>query len=500
MPTNPLRAINDWLHGADLQAASPTAVADRLSDAEKQFSMSGVASDQWGQVQHILIHGPGSDYNSQYESDGNSAVFACLLALSSAYIEPPVKVWSEDATGKREPLPKHPMQTLLDDPHPELTDLEVWFWTQWARHCDGNAYLRKIRSGNELTGNVIYLHPLNPALIVPMTDPSGDEFISNYRWNYAPGKWEDIDPTNIIHFRMGVDNRDTRKGMSPLKRLVRMISTDEEASKFSDALLKNFGVPGLVVKTPPDSQKLTRDEAEALSERIAERFTGDGRGRVGILSAGADIAPVGFSPDQMKLDALHGFPESRICAVMGVPPIVANLQIGLEQAANYASMRQVRENFTEIKLIPTWRMDDRVLQKHLLPDFDSKPNVVVARDLGDVRALQEDEDAKYARLTEAVKVGWLTADEARAETGFPPMDEVVPPTPAPSEFPPGPSAVPPEQVAAMRRVLEMKQAGFEDYPAIMAAMIDLAFPGFASDLDAYFEEQRQRVMHSALGA
>lgn len=482
---NPLQSLSNWLTATDRQPTDAKAL---------NFNLGGMP---WTQVQHILVHGPGAgDVDQQYKNDGNSAVFACLMALSAAYIEPPVKVWRLDSNDKKEPLPKHALQRMLNDPHPELTADELWWWTQWARHCDGNAYLRKMRSGNELTGNVVYLHPLSPRLVDPVTAKDSTNFIDAYRYRFEPGKWEDIPPENIIHFRLGIDDGDTRKGMSPLKRLVRAIATDEEATKFSDALLRNFAVPGLVVTTPADSQ-INREQAEDLSERIADRFGQDGRGRVGVLSAGATISPVGFSPEQMRLDVLHGFPESRICACIGVPPIIANLQIGLEQSANYASMRQITENFTEKKLAPIWRMDDAVLRKHLLPDFDTSETVTIERDLTEVRALQEDMDAKYKRLTEAVVAGWVLPDEARSEIGLPPMEEVAPPPlalPAPTEAPP------PEQVAAMRRVLQLKAAGFEDYPALLAAMIELALPAATAQLDAHFDDQRKRIKRGILQA
>lgn len=483
------QSVKEWLLVTPQQADS----------SEKALSVSGFQN--YTQVQHLLVHGPGASeaYSTYSGGDGNSAVFPCLMAISAAAIEPPVKVWREDASGKREPDPNHPLQQMLDDPHPELTALELWFWSWWARHCDGNAYLRKIRAGDDRTGNVVQLHPLSPTLVKPWTDRSSDRFIDVYRYNYAPGKYEDIPPENIIHFRLGVDDRDTRLGLSPLKRLVRDISTDEEASRFSEALLKNFAVPGLVVETPTDADKMSRDEAEDLADRVASRFGGESRGRVGVLAGGAKISPVGFSPEQLQLKALHDVPESRIAACIGIPPAIAGLTIGLEQTANFASMRQLRENFTEIKLVPLWSMDDATLNKHLRPDFDNSGSVVVARDLTGVRALQEDENEKYKRLTEAVVAGWVLPNEARSEIGLPPIEDVMP---EPQAVNAG-EGEPPVQlpVAAMRRLVAMKQSGnFDAYPELMAQMIELAMPAFEADLNGYFDGQRRRIKSRVMGA
>src|SRR5690242_12157351 len=119
------QSVKEWL----------LATPQPASSGEKAFNISGFQN--YTQVQHLLVHGPGASEAYTSSGDGNSAVFACLMALGSAYIEPPVRVWREDASGKREPDPNHQCQLLLDDPHPELTAKELWFWTSWARHCDG---------------------------------------------------------------------------------------------------------------------------------------------------------------------------------------------------------------------------------------------------------------------------------------------------------------------------------------------------------------------------
>src|SRR5262249_53927078 len=140
-----------------------------------------------------------------------------------------------------------PLQSLLQKPNPAHSNLEAWFWTCWAKHLDGNAYLRKIRSGNSTAGNVIELWPLSPSLVKPVTYPNTSDFISAYRYQLSPTQYEDIPTENIVHFRLGIDDRDMRLGLSPIKRLVREVASDQAATQFTDALLRNFGVPGLVV-------------------------------------------------------------------------------------------------------------------------------------------------------------------------------------------------------------------------------------------------------------
>lgn len=372
-----------------------------------------------------LIHGPGASdvVMAPMGNAANSAVFACLNALCMAYPEAPVRVWRLSKADK-EPLPNHPLQRLLDRPNPHFTPSAMWYWVQWSKHVDGNAFLLKERAAG---GNVLNLWPVSPRLVEPISE--NGEFLSWWRYHYAPGKWTRVDLADVIHFRMGVDERDARLGLSPLKRLVRECSTDGEASRFTDALLKNYAVPGMVITLPAEAPQLSREEREELAEAVAARYGGSGRGKVGVLSSGADMKPVGLSPNDMDLKALHRVPEERISAVLRVPAIVAGLGAGLDRST-YSNAEEAWQQFTEKTILPLYAFDDEALNLQLLPDFAAgRADVTILHDITDMRALQEDENAKYTRLNEAVKTGWITPDEARADVGLPPLETVAPQQP-----------------------------------------------------------------------
>jgi HK97 family phage portal protein len=485
---NPLQAVVDYLRGRDLQ--------------EVEQKMLGTVPPQVAITPPTVItSGPGQWMLANPEQslgDANSAVYACLLALCNAHIEPVLKVYQGDPeAGTAEWLDSSPLQQLLAKPNPHHTNLQLWFWTCWAKHIDGNAYLRKVRSGDELTGNVVELWPLSPRLVKPMTLPGSSRLVDFYRYTYGPYQWDDIPPENIIHFKSaGFDDQDQRLGLSPLKRLVREIASDTAATQFSDALLRNFGVPGLVVQVPQGAS-LSDDQAESLKQQLQTRFGFENRGNVGVLTAGATMQQFGFSPQELNLEALHNVPETRIAAVMGVPPAVAGLGVGLAQTSNFASMKQVRENFTEVTVIPNWRMDAATFNHQLKPDFTDEDDVRVAYDVSKVRALQEDRTALFTRLDNAVRTGWVMPNEARAEVGLEPMpggDVPMPKPQIPTLPVPGQQAAPPELPPAKERVISLK-AG-ELTADALEALVELSTPALEEELQRYFDGQRRRIVRS----
>ena len=412
------------------------ALAAALTPREFKFSPASQEVN-WTRVE-TLVHGPGAGAKPTAD-DSNSAIFACLMAIATAYPEPPLRVYKERADGQLRKQVESPLQALLDKPTPngELTTEELLFWTAWAKHVDGNAYWLKVRSGDELNGNVVELWPVSPVLMTPKSLQG--EWLSYYEYRDRPNHVERVPPQNVIHFRLGIDDHDMRKGLSPLKALVRQVSTDEEADKFVDALLRNYAVPGLVV-SPAAGTTIQPGEAERIMETMSRKWGDDNRGKVAVMSKESTVSQFGFSPKDLDLSVLHRVPEERISAVMGVPAIVAGLGAGLERAT-YDNARSMGEWFTERKLIPQWRADARKLDLALKPDFTSNPRIRIEFDLTDVRALQEDEDAKYGRLQKAVGKPWITRNEAREDTGLDPIEgwddeDKAPPKPVPSALKP----------------------------------------------------------------
>jgi HK97 family phage portal protein len=374
----------------------------------------------WQRVE-TLVHGPGAGEDKR---TFNSAVFACLQVIATSYPEPPLTVFRQLDDGQDEKISDSPLQELLEYPTPngELSMDELLFWTAWAKHVDGNSYWIKVRSGDAEIGNVIELWPVSPTLMAPKTMKDSQDWVSYYEYQYSPGKITRIPVNNVVHFRLGIDDQDMRKGLAPLKALVREVSTDEEADKFVAALLSNYAVPGLVV-TPTGTNNISEPEADKLTRKLGQKFGSEGRGNIAVISRETNIEAFGFSPKDLDMTVLHRIPEERISAVMGVPAILAGLGAGLDRST-FSNTREMGEMFTERKLVQQWRADAAKLNVSLKPDFTDDRDITIQFDLKNVRALQEDENAKYERLQKATaQKAFMTRNEARTEIGLDPVDE-----------------------------------------------------------------------------
>jgi HK97 family phage portal protein len=473
---------------------------DALPSPVTERKASWTIDDYRAVIVSPLVHGPGATdlLAGAYGDSSNSAVFACLQAITSAYVEAPLTVYRQTAPKEREPMFDSPLQTLLDYPNPCMDILEIMGYIQWCKHVDGNAYLRKLRAGNDVTGNVVELWPISPTRLEARTTDGSGEFISYYRYYVRPGVYEDIPVENIIHFRMGLRDGDHRYGDSPLKRLAREVSSDDQATRYADRLLANLAINGLSMEFDKEMGPIDRATADEMKARIQSAYSGDNVGAVSVLSPGAKLVSHGFSPEQMDLKVLHRVPEERISAVLRCPAIVAGLGAGLDRST-FANYEEANQSFIEQTILSLYRDDDKKLTHGLASDFTSDRKISIAHDITQMRALQDDEDKKATRLAAYVAAGILTTDEARAEIGREPLPESEKPQqPEIVTLPARPEDMPALPEARSRpRIVALPYAHFvkaaNDLPGQFGRMKDNLEPDWFSEIEAFLTAQLRRV-------
>lgn len=413
------------------------------------------------------------------DAERNSAVIACLSVLASSVIEPDLLVYRAGAGAERVVVERSPLGDLLLHPNPSLTLKAMLSYATTCLHVAGNAYWRKIRSGDREAGNVVELWPLAPSRIEPTTD-DGD-FITTYRYTDGAGRVTTLPAANVVHFRYGLDDGDHRVGWSPLRRLYTEISTDQQATRYADRLLANLAINGLTLSFDKDAPAIGQAMADELKARISAAYGGDNAGSTAVLSPGATLTALGFSPEQMDLKTLHRVPEERISAALGVPAIVAGLGAGLDRST-YSNFKEAREAFTEMKLLPLWASLAATMTRSLVVDFDRSGSVVIDFDLSTVRALSEDQDALSVRLDRLVKAGILTADEARAQLGYGPTPATAVAAGSETRSRPRPIRMP---------VRETRAA--EDLIGAYGDLAERRLPVWERELLAFFRAQQRRV-------
>jgi len=386
------------------------------------------------------------DYRAEVgDGSRNSIVVACVLWIARTFPEAPIRVCAINADDEDTPLPNHPLKMLLDTPNAYYPGELLWAATLADRTISGNAYWIKIRSA---VGRPVELWWVPSTLIEPKWPDDGSQFISHYE--YRPGT--DVIRVNtedVCHFRWPMfDPHNIRKGMSPIAALVREIFTDDEAANYTAAMLRNVGVPPVIISPGADASP-SQDELEQTKARYQDITTGDNRGQALVMSGPTNVNTLGFNPQQMDVKNLRRVPEERVSALLGIPAAVVGLGSGLENTKVGATMAEMREQAYESNIIPTQRLMAAELRTQILRDFGDIQRLKLDFDLSQVRVLQTDQNALWQRTLAALSQGAITLNMWRQEVGMEPVSEgdvyYVPGTVTPTNID---ELIPPEPVAA----------------------------------------------------
>ncbi|KKN34829.1 hypothetical protein LCGC14_0789700 [marine sediment metagenome] len=342
-----------------------------------------------------------------------SVVMAPIQWVQRAFPEAELRVVVEK-DGAVEGVDGHELTALIRTPNSAYSGTHLWSATLFSYLTAGNAYWLKVRSNS---GKVVELWYVPHWTIRPFWPDDGGEFISGYRYTPGGGGEFKIDPDDVVHFRHGIDPRNTRLGLSPLHSVIREIFTDVEASNFVAALLRNGGVPGVVI-SPDGDAVVGGDDAEAVKTWFKEEFGGDRRGAPLVMGAKTKVQEYGFSPDKMDLSSVRNVAEERVCASIGIPAAVVGFGAGLQQTKVGATMTELRKLAWINGIIPLHKSFSEEIARSLLPAFGGRAGLSVEFDLTGVTALEEDMNERAERFNIGVKGGWMLVADARRGMGL----------------------------------------------------------------------------------
>lgn len=321
--------------------------------------------------------------------------------------------------GDHEKVASSPALDLLAKPNIGYDWVPLLQATVMELDCDGNSYWLKERANS---GQVTGLYWVRRDTIEP--DRAISEAMGELYYRYTPSGAGSIPvpATDVVHHRFGIDPRDHRLGISPLRSALRDLQTDELAQQHVHALLRNFAVAGAIVSVDGPASK---EQLQELESRWQEKLSGRKKGRAIFVNKGVEIVQTNVAPKDMELSAARYLTEERMSALSGVPAIVAGVGAGLRRAtyANFATAQKVAWQNTAL---PALRDMASAITRQLLPDFMMDGGLEFFIDTTNVAALQEDVSMLSDRLRGQYKDNLITRAEARADLGreVGPDDEV----------------------------------------------------------------------------
>lgn len=353
-----------------------------------------------------------SKADQEAQIDKSDIVFACIAKIVSAAQEATLQIGKETEPGKPESFEAdttHPFNALIKQPN---------------KRMDGNAYLGVVISHLWLTGEsytlelrddddqVAGLVPVPPSWVEEMKNQTTGEQIGWYI-RQKNGRLEVPleDMTRIYNPHPS----DPSKPLSRLQAASQRVQVDEETGRYTAEMLVNAAVPSLVLKQPGGWTEKEKKDARQKLRDIA------GKGNRGgyLFLSGEEAAADLLAPwKDIDLPGLTSLDETRICAVMGVPPIVIGLRSGLERST-FSNYGEARQAFFRETMISAWRNLESAFTKGFIVDEKGADKSLIFRfDLSSILELQEDANDRAERAVKLFAGSIITRNEARQLAGF----------------------------------------------------------------------------------
>lgn len=352
-----------------------------------------------------------TDYDIRYLTDEgyrkNAIVSACIQMIATSAPEAPLRIYRETRKG---PIldGKHWFNRLLKKPNDAQSIFEFWEMVHTYMNTGGAVYLELVRAGNNPKGEVLEMYPLRPDRMRVV--PGVETYISHYEY-WIDGQKIVYEPWEILCIKFP-DPLDEFNGLSPLKRVMRELGIDNEATDFTKTFFDNAAVPYGLLTT---DQNISEPEADRVRWRWQKWFMGAKRFMVAVLGKGLTYQQMGLSFKDMEFEALRSMTETRLCAAFGVDPVLLPSWVGIRHGGKYSNYSEARRHLWEETIVPTLRRIESKITSDLLEE-----GVVAKFDFSEVTALQENENQKAERIALLYEKGLIKRNEGRVEMGYDP--------------------------------------------------------------------------------
>ena len=277
----------------------------KIRDLRKAFNILGRARGEFTRSRFDFAGAVGDGL-------GSAVIVAPASWVARQFTEAPITVIDGDG----EQHDDHAFAQLWRRPNPWYGGGTLRSAVGFDYTMHGNAYVEKDRgTGRAVTGLVYQpswqVHPKG----------SSTELITHYEIATSTGT-RIVPREDMIHFRDGIDPHDQRAGLSRLQSLLREIYTDDEAANMTASILRNLGVPGVVISPTSQDDELDEPARDRIKSYFKRMFRGDQAGNTLVIGRSVKIDTLDIDLARLNIDKLRQIPEERVCAVSGVPAVV----------------------------------------------------------------------------------------------------------------------------------------------------------------------------------
>ncbi len=332
-------------------------------------------------------------------------IYACIRLIQTKGAGVPLKVYSEKS-GKREELPNHKLQRLLDSVNPMMNGYDLREATHGYIELTGKSYWLP---DNMVGGLPTAIFTLIPSFITPRWGENG---LIDYEYRINGKLIRTFKPDELIVFKTWnpVNPFDGLAPGVPARDVAEMVLN---ADRYNSAFIKNGATAGGFLTSEKPIMDTTKKMILAAWNKLHSGLKNVNK--VGILDGGLKWEGTSTTHSDMQFVDLQKMSIRSLLAAYGIQPVM----LGIHEDSNYSNATEQRRAFWIDCMIPRLRKIESVLNERLAPLYG--PDIYVAYDLNGVEEMKEDQKAKAERDQIHVGAGIKTINEVRAEMDLSPV-------------------------------------------------------------------------------
>lgn len=332
----------------------------------------------------------------------SSVGYRCVASIASNAASVPLVV--ADAAGTEHP--EHELVQLWATPNPLLSSrvLAEWLWARLETRGEAFVYVDR---GPDGTGRAAELWPIFTTVspvVTKRADGVGELVGFQARGN--AGRTIGLLPQEVLWLRY--PDPDSEWGaLAPLQAAGHAIDLDAYAREWQRGEFRNGARPSNVVFLGDLDDEHTQSIVEDWRSQVAGPANAGKTVFVSSQTTGK-VERLTMTPAEMGWLDTRRVSAEEVMLAHGVPK---DYLLG---GATYENRAASRATLWSDAIIPKLQLVASELTRQMVPETGYS----AVFDTSDVEALQESEDARYARVKQAAEVDVLTLDELRAELGY----------------------------------------------------------------------------------
>ena len=338
-----------------------------------------------------------------YTLRNSELMFSAVSRISNSLAAMPVQLYKGSV-----PVKNDLNDIVSFEPNPSMTSCQFFRTMEACRDTSGNAYALKVYGAD---GTLDRLDILDPNRVCPVMDTDSGEL-----WfKILPEQGSEYYVHNFYVIHIPFISANGYSGINPVSVLFDTLQYADAIQTFSAKQLEQGVNAAIVLQAPANlGEQQKTDMVDAFMNTYRQTS-----GNILLLESGVTADSLKLSPVDSNLFEVEKITRSRVAMVYNIPPHL----LGDYSDASFSSQEQQMLEFLMLTMLPIVTAYEQELNRKLLSKQQRRQGYHFRFD---INAVLRADSATMAEVNyKAVRSGWKTPDEIRADYNLSPLPNGV---------------------------------------------------------------------------